>query len=754
MTAVNDGNRQEQEGSSRDLVDVLFRKKWVILVVFLSAVIPVVAYMVLLKPEYESKALLLVKPGRENIYVSPVGAPEGTMGPTITQRVSEVINSEIQILKSRILIGRVLEGVGIAKVFPPSLSEESMVADVREFFPRKVMAKVGLAGVVHPTFLDDSLAANGMESPSLAVAVRRALGNLSVARISNTDVIEVTFKSRDPDVPAGFVTKLVDLYLERHLELHSSGRGYQFFKNQSSHLEKRLENAAKRLADFKKKYGIVSFDKRKVRTLDDYSRVYAEIQKNQASIVATESRIDTLKKKLAGMSEQKYLNQSEATDPAPISTLKAKLSDLELKKAELLQKYQPEHSKVADVVELIARTQELLAAEEEEFHGSVTTGVNATYQGLERSLHMEEVKLEGLRSSSKELEELLIKYGRQLERLGLLEPELRDLERAVNLNEQSYRLYISKFEESRVSDAMDAAKMVSVTVLEPAKPPLGPIPERKGLKIFVSVCLGGLAALGLAFLVEYFDHTFKVPEDIREKLYLAVLGSVRNLKAKEMEGVEALAIAPKPPLFYQTIRSSVVMHAKEKKVKMLAVCSATPGEGASTVALNLAVSLVKDNKCRVLLVDANLQNPGFHGTFGLSSSPGLSGVLLEGADIHEAVQESMISNLWVLTSGVTTENPMAILESERLEELTKTLTQDFDWIIFDSAPIKHFPDASVLMRRLDGAIGLILVVQAEHKKWEIAAQAKEGVEEAGAKVLGAVLNRQRHVIPEVVYKRL
>ena len=135
---------REKRSSLRDLAYVLFRRKWVIMAVLLATVIPVTVYTFQIPPTYEAKSTLLIKPGRENIYLSPVGAPEGAMPPTIIQRVPEVINSEIQILKSRVLIGRVLEEVGIATVFPPPVSEKTMVAQATESLPRRVMEKVGV----------------------------------------------------------------------------------------------------------------------------------------------------------------------------------------------------------------------------------------------------------------------------------------------------------------------------------------------------------------------------------------------------------------------------------------------------------------------------------------------------------------------------------------------------------------------------------------------------------------------------------
>jgi capsular exopolysaccharide synthesis family protein len=221
-----------------------------------------------------------------------------------------------------------------------------------------------------------------------------------------------------------------------------------------------------------------------------------------------------------------------------------------------------------------------------------------------------------------------------------------------------------------------------------------------------------------------------------------------------MESAETLAVSPRSPIYYQTIKSRVVMCAEEAGVKVLTLCSATPEEGCSTVLMNLGAALVKDIECRVVLVDANFRHPSLHSSFNLTAKPGFSDVIQDGTDVLEATKESVISNLFVLTSGVTIENPMSVFESGRLKDMIEVLRKEFDWVIFDCAPTKYFPDSSVLTRQLSGEMGVVLVVRAEHKHAEIAAQAKEDMERAGGKVLGAVLNRQRYIIPELVYRRL
>ena len=710
----------EKRSSLRDLAYVFFRRKWVIIGILLSTVIPVTLYTLRIPPAYEANSRLLIKPGRENIYVAPVGAPEGASPPIIVQRVAEMIKSEIEILKSRVLIRRVIEQIGIARIFPHMLPQNSRVAHAKASLP-------------------------------VEIAVSRVLHNLSTSRVRGADIIDVGFRSQDRDVPADFVNTLVDRYLERHLEVHQTGRAYDFFKTQSVLLEQKLKTASRKLADFRKKYSIVSFDQWKGLTVDRYTAVNAAKKDNETAIKETQKRINKLKEDLAKTSEHRYTGQAESTDPPVISGLKTRLAELELRKAELVHRYKPENANVVSVNEAITKVREMLVAEEEKYHGSVSSGLRGIYENLEGQLLQQEVNLEARNTRRVELERQLIEYGQELERLDRLEPELRALERAVSINDQNYRLYLTKFEESRVTDAMDAAQMVSVSVLEPATPPLRPIPVSKALNIFVSLCIGSVAGLGMAFLIEYFDHTFKVPGDIKDNLKVPLLGVIEDLAHKEREDLEALAISPKPPPNYEILKSNMIMHAEEKGMKMLSICSPTPKEGSSTVALNLAASLAKDNGCRVVLVDANLRHPFLHGSFNLPTSPGFSEVIHEGTNVDEAVKQSIIPNLFVLTSGISPPNPMVIFESPKLADLIEVLRKEFDWIIFDCAPINIYPDSAVLASRLDG---VVLVIQAENKRAEVAIQAKEHLEQADAKILGAVLNRRRYIIPEIVYRRL
>jgi capsular exopolysaccharide synthesis family protein len=296
---------------------------------------------------------------------------------------------------------------------------------------------------------------------------------------------------------------------------------------------------------------------------------------------------------------------------------------------------------------------------------------------------------------------------------------------------------------------MDAAKMVSLSIVQPAVAPRDPVPVHHALNIFVALFVGGVAGLGLAFLLEYYDHSLKVPEDMEDKLGVRHLGYIEDLTAKKMDPeISALSGLP---LHYQILKSYVMMFGEEMGTKMLAVCCPTGGEGASTVAVNLAASLAKGTGVRVLLVDANFRHPHVHDMLNLPLAEGFSEVVQGKLKVEEAIKESVVPNLFVMSSGESPADPTVVFKSPKMKELVKVLGNEFDWVIFDGASLDNYPDSAILARRVDG---VVLVVQAEYKTAEVAIRAKEELEQAGAKILGAVLNRRRFVIPEFIYRRL
>lgn len=200
-------------------------------------------------------------------------------------------------------------------------------------------------------------------------------------------------------------------------------------------------------------------------------------------------------------------------------------------------------------------------------------------------------------------------------------------------------------------------------------------------------------------------------------------------------------LSPKSPVSeqYRTVRTNIQFSAVDKELRSILVTSSGPGEGKSTTVSNLAVVFASQGK-KVLLVDADLRKPTVHYTFDVSNMNGLTNVLTKSSSIENAVSQTNEPNLYVLASGPIPPNPAELLGSKAMEEFIHDAYKLYDVILFDTPPILAVADAQILSNHVDGTI---LVVYSGETEMEAAAKAKELLQAAKAKLLGAVLNHKK-----------
>lgn len=166
------------------------------------------------------------------------------------------------------------------------------------------------------------------------------------------------------------------------------------------------------------------------------------------------------------------------------------------------------------------------------------------------------------------------------------------------------------------------------------------------------------------------------------------------------------------------------------------VTSTGPGEGKSTTVANLAVVFAQQGK-KTLLVDSDLRKPTMHHTFNVNNTMGFTSVLTKQATLEEAVKQTDVKNLYVLTSGPIPPNPAELLSSKSMEQLVEEMKQNFEIVLFDTPPLMAVADPQILSNQCDGSI---LVVYSGRTETEQALKAKELLASAKSKLLGAVLN--------------
>lgn len=209
-----------------------------------------------------------------------------------------------------------------------------------------------------------------------------------------------------------------------------------------------------------------------------------------------------------------------------------------------------------------------------------------------------------------------------------------------------------------------------------------------------------------------------------------------------MEGLNLVTQKdPKNPAAeaYRVIRTGIQFAQAGKELQTIALTSCTPNEGKSTTIANLAVVLTQAGKS-VLLIDCDMRNPTVHKNFNLSNKVGLSSCISMGTALSDAVQKTSIEGLYALTGGVIPPNPSELLGSEQMKNVLQRAKEQYDYVLIDTPPVMPVTDALIVSRFVDG---MILVIASAEVKVEMARDVKNQLVNAGANILGVVLNKVR-----------
>jgi capsular exopolysaccharide synthesis family protein len=325
----------------------------------------------------------------------------------------------------------------------------------------------------------------------------------------------------------------------------------------------------------------------------------------------------------------------------------------------------------------------------------------------------------------------ILEIGRRVQSSGKSDELSAELQIATG----TFSTLAEKLEQLRINEQLESGSGVVVQAAVPQDRPVEPRPVRNaGLGLIVGLVFG----LGMAFLYEYLDNTIKSTEEAEKVYGTTVLGIVPMEKMEK--GVKRqLAIVDTPGSAaaeaYRVIRNSLDFINFEHDLKTLLVTSAAPAEGKSTVAANLAMSLVQSGK-KVVLVSCDFRRPTTEQFFDVNNMIGLSEVLLGTHSLKAALQQPVGDRLLVLTAGKMPPNPNELLGSTKMNEVIKSLEDWADWVIIDAPPVLAVADPVSVARWVDG---VLIVSKAGESTKEAAAKAVELLGKVGARIVGVAV---------------
>jgi capsular exopolysaccharide synthesis family protein len=196
------------------------------------------------------------------------------------------------------------------------------------------------------------------------------------------------------------------------------------------------------------------------------------------------------------------------------------------------------------------------------------------------------------------------------------------------------------------------------------------------------------------------------------------------------------------------VQGSILSAAEGRDVRTILVTSANRLDGKTVTAVGMATSLANHANAEVLLVDANLPNPALHRHFGVEERPGFSDFLTTSIGLDEVVVRTDVPQLLLMPRGGAAATLFDVTRGNAFATQLASLRSKFDYVICDGSAVFGSSDASMVASHFDG---IVLVLECERTRWEVAQDAKERIVKAGGRILGVALNKRRYYIPSALY---
>jgi capsular exopolysaccharide synthesis family protein len=731
----------------RDFYYVLFRQKRKIILFFCTVVVAVTLGTFLSPKTYQSEAMLLVRLGRENVSIDPTAATGQTVN--LSQNRENEIKSEMEILTSQSLAEMVVDTIGykafLSRNPDPLLKIESAQRADHGFAPGSPSAPPSPSRDLKPS----------TDEIERDKAIRKFKQNLTVDFQKNSSILTIQYDASGRHLSQLVVAKLTDFYLDKHINVHRTPGSEKFFVTQTKELRAKLEQSEDALRKLKNQTGIASVAEQRNILVNRIGALQRSLEETEAALAGSRNRVQTMQTTLSGLPKTLIRTKISGYSGNPIDYIQQRLHDLQLKEQDLLSNFTEKNQQVQEVRREIAEVRGLLN-KEGATHAQVTQLATLT----------EKATVSELQGKAKALKEELAQAKSELQVLNDNEMRITQLEREIDIQKGNYRNYSEKLEQTRIDRALEVGKISNISIVQPATYPVKPIRPRKALNLALGLFLGAFGGLAIAFLSEHLDHSFKAPDDVDKYLDLPVLMTIPlwggkttpkvgdtdeyfGLSLRRGGGQEVPSVTRK---YFEALIDRIFLSVGEagKAPQIIAVSSCLSGEGVSSVAVNLAVNLGY-NGGRILLVDANINRPSVHKIFRVNQSPGLAEMFKHGQLNQNLIQPTPVKNLDVLTSGVGPVNLMLLFESKAFTDQLALWRREYQYVIFDLPPLNESPHTTRLIRLVDG---VILVVEAERTRWEVAQQAKEMFVQDRANVLGVVLNKRQFPIPAWLYRTI
>jgi capsular exopolysaccharide synthesis family protein len=730
---------QQKEIYFSNFVHILLRKKWLILICLVSALLPIIYYNKVSPPVYEATTKIVCEETRSTIQNFDIAQ---------ARLNKSFIENKIQELHSWSLANNVV------KILPDS---------VLNVFP-----------------LPEQLTSNYEKEEFYTLAIQKSI---SANGIPNSDVISIAAQAHSAKVACIIANTIAEVLKQRNLKaiLGEIGNVRKTIEDQLEYFKERVEETEKSLREYKERNKITYLDQESQEIFQRITQAEIEYNRIKSSHEAAKNRFKFIQNKLVQERKDLVPSITETTSPWA-QKLKQNLIDLEVQYTTLkVQDYDDNHPQMKKLKSQIEETKKNLINETLKIANGegIADPLSEIQRNLEEAASLE-IEIHTYDAQEKALGKVLNGYNNILKSVPEKELELGRLIRDKNVADNIYTMLLKQREEAKITAA---EKSGNIRIIDPARIPKYPIKPRKMLNLIISFIVGGSIGVGLSFLIESLDKSIKTIEEVENIIDIPVLstipqinsrynGKLNNLSNKdsnyEISKLASKLIVgrdPKSPVSeaFRTLRTSLEFAKDNPKAKTLLVTSSRPSEGKSLIAANLAISTTQLG-LKTLLVDLDLRKPVQHQLFEKEQEPGIMDIILslsknsdlkqidilnndESNNAHyvqevtslfnKARHQIEMGNLHLLTCGKIPPNPSEILSSGAIKNMFNSFKENYDVIILDAPPVLTVTDATIVARLTDG---IVIVIRAGKNSQKEILRTKELLQRAKGIVIGSVLN--------------
>lgn len=571
------------------------------------------------------------------------------------------------------------------------------------------------------------------------------LGGLSVKRVPNTRLLDVTFTTTDPKLAARIVNAHVANFIEQNFRsrYQATTQASTWLTGQLDELKAKVETSEDARINYERANQIWTIDEKEDVNTQKLGDINKELTQAEADRIGKEAVFQ--------------LAQSGNFDAIPAVRESAVIQDvlkqqsaLSAQYTDALNQYGPKYPKVVRLQEQIADLDQIITREKT----NIGNQIEAEYRGSRQREILLQQALDQQKQESSAMADKMVQYN--------------ILKRDAEANKELYDGLLQKLKEAGLNAGLLSS---NIRVVDPAMVPAGPSAPQKSRNITLSFLVGLVGGIGLALLREYMDNTVKNPDDVENLTRLPSLavvpafaglssgrrGRLPNLLKSSpvvSQGrVELVSHSqPQSPISeaFRALRTSLLLSQADRPPQVVLVTSPLPREGKTTGAVNIAVTLAQlgDN---TLLIDGDLRKPGVSRALNLADGKhaGLSSYLAGVSTLDlVTVPHPSISNLHVIPTGPIPPNPADLLSSHRLAEMIVELRKKYKFIVIDSPPIMAATDAVILSVVVDG---VLLVVRSGSTPKEAFTRTRDLLVSVKCRMLGVVLNAVDSSSPDYYY---